>query len=125
MSIVITVEQVNEQLEVMGFEATSLVISSAISIVDTIDTCLDNAGYSDAVVTLIKLYSVILILSSADVRKISSEHAPSGASVSYQYFADGRKTLLKTLSSLDPFGCTDSLPIERPVGLVQFDVARG
>lgn len=125
MSIMITVEQVNEQLEVMGFEATSLVISSAISIVDTIDTCLDNAGYSDAVVTLIKLYSVILILSSADVRKISSEHAPSGASVSYQYFADGRKTLLKTLSSLDPSGCTDSLPIERPVGIVQFDVVRG
>ncbi|WIF73820.1 hypothetical protein QN092_08085 [Proteus vulgaris] len=125
MSIAITGEQVNEQLEVMGFEATSLVINSAISIVDTIDTCLDSAGYSDAVVTLIKLYSVILILSSADVRKISSEHAPSGASFSYQYFADGRKTLLKTLSSLDPSGCTDSLPIERPVGIVQFDVVRG
>lgn len=57
--------------------------------------------------TLIKVYSVILILSAADVRKIASEHAPSGASVSYQYFADGRKSLLKLLSALDTAGCTD------------------
>ncbi|OTA15773.1 hypothetical protein Xbed_03556 [Xenorhabdus beddingii] len=125
MVMQIGIDQVHEQLEMMGFEAPDFVITAAMSVVDSIDDCLDKAGYTDAVMTLIKVYSVILILSAADVRKIASEHAPSGASVSYQYFADGRKSLLKLLSALDTAGCTDNLPIDRPVGIIQFDVNRG
>lgn len=125
MSVQISPEQIREQLEIMGFEAPDFAVAAALSVVDSIDKCLDEAGYTEAVITLIKVYSVILILSAADVRKIASEHAPSGASVSYQYFSDGRKTLLKMLSSLDTNGCTNSLPIERPVDVIQFDVVRG
>ncbi|MER0476650.1 DUF7370 family protein, partial [Morganella morganii] len=101
MAVQISPEQIGEQLEMMGFEAPDFAVAAALSVVDSIDGCLDKAGYTDAVMTLIKVYSVILILSAADVRKIASEHAPSGASVSYQYFADGRKSLLKLLSALD------------------------
>lgn len=125
MAIDIKIEQVQEQLEMMGFEAADFIIEAVMTIVDSIDDCLDAAGYSDSVITLIKIYAIVLMLSAADVRKISSEHAPSGASVSYQYFADGRKSLLKLLSSLDPAGCTDNLPIERPHGLIQIKVNRG
>lgn len=125
MAVQISPEQIGEQLEMMGFEAPDFAVAAALSVVDSIDGCLDKAGYTDAVMTLIKVYSVILILSAADVRKIASEHALSGASVSYQYFADGRKSLLKLLSALDTAGCTDNLPIDRPVSIIQFDVNRG
>ncbi|WP_272684504.1 DUF7370 family protein [Providencia sp. PROV130] len=125
MAAKIKLEQVQELLDSMGFEAPDFIIEPFMTIVNGIDKCLDGAGYSKETVTLIKLYAVALMLSSADVRKTTSEHAPSGASRSYQYFDDGRKKLANLLSSLDTAGCTDALPISKPLSIVQFDVFRG
>ncbi|MEX6398430.1 hypothetical protein AB6E88_15655 [Providencia hangzhouensis] len=124
MAAKIKLEQVQELLDSMGFEAPDFIIESFITIANGIDDCLDASNYPESTARLIKLYAVVLMLSSADVRKTTSEHAPSGASRSYQYFDDGRKQLAKLLSNLDTAGCTDSLPINRPQNLVQFDVFR-
>ncbi|WP_392562495.1 hypothetical protein RHO12_03165 [Orbus sturtevantii] len=125
MSIEITLEQAKQQLSSMGFVATDFILESLISLVNTIDGCLDATGYSDYVIKLIKMYSVMLLLSSSDVRKVSSESAPSGASRSYQYFDDGRSSLLSMLSKLDTKECTLALPIVRSNSLLQFNVIRG
>lgn len=125
MSVEITLEQVQTQLSSMGFIASDFVITSIISIVKSIDSCLDKAGYSEDVTRLIKLYSVILMLSSSDVRKVSSESSPSGSSRSYSYFEDGRSSLIAMLDKLDIKGCTGTLPIVRGCNFQQFTVVRG
>lgn len=125
MSVKITLEQVKSQLSTMGFTAPDFIIEAMLSIVDEIDCCLDEANYSDSVKTLIKIYAVVIMLSASDVRKVSSESAPSGASRSYNYFDDGRKSLLKLLSVLDTAGCTNSLPINQSSAIIQFNVVRG
>ncbi|MBD2816591.1 hypothetical protein ID850_18025 [Xenorhabdus sp. Flor] len=125
MVVEITLEQVQELLDSIGFEAPDFIINSFITVANSIDDCLHSAGYPESTVLLIKLYAVVLMMSSADVRKTTSEHAPSGASRSYQYFDDGRKQLANLLSKLDVKGCTDSLPINKPLSFVQFGVFRG
>lgn len=125
MSVKITLEQVKSQLSTMGFTAPDFIIEAMLSIVDEIDDCLDEANYSDSVKTLIKIYAVVIMLSASDVRKVSSESAPSGASRSYNYFDDGKKSLLKLLSVLDTAGCTNSLPINQSSAIIQFNVVRG
>ena len=125
MSVEITLTQVKNELSVMGYSSTDLVLTSTIAIVNNIDGCLDSSGYSDDVIRLIKLYSIVLMLSSSDVKRVSSESAPRGSSRSYQYFEDGRKSLLATLDALDTKGCTNSLPIVRNCELLQFNVIRG
>ncbi|WVD61890.1 hypothetical protein RHO11_01820 [Orbus mooreae] len=109
----------------MGFVTSDFVLEAMISMVNGIDDCLDASGYSDDVIKLIKMYSVVLLLSSSDVRKVSSESGPSGASRSYQYFDDGRKLLLAMLDKLDVKGCTKVLPIIKGCTLLQFNVVRG
>ncbi|MDX7985988.1 hypothetical protein FE392_01365 [Xenorhabdus sp. 12] len=125
MAVGITLEQVQELLDSMGFEAPDFIINSFINIADSIDDCLDSAGYPESTELLIKLYAVVLMMSSADVRKTTSERGQSGASRSFQYFDGGRRQLANLLSKLDTNGCTDSLPINKPLGIVQFDVFRG
>lgn len=125
MTVNITIEQAQELLDSMGFEAPDFIIESFITIANGIDDCLDASNYSENTARLIKLYAVVLMLSSADVRKTTSEHSPSGASRSYQYFDDGRKQLANLLSNLDTAGCTNALPISKPLSIVQFDVFRG
>ncbi|WGL99159.1 hypothetical protein QE177_04565 [Arsenophonus sp. aPb] len=125
MSVKITLEQVKSQLSTMGFTTPDFIIEAMLSIVDEIDDCLDEANYSDSVKTLIKIYAVVIMLSATDVRKVSSESSPSGASRSYNYFDDGRKSLLKLLSVLDTAGCTNSLPINQSSVIIQFNVVRG
>lgn len=56
MAVQISPEQIGEQLEMMGFEAPDFAVAAALSVVDSIDGCLDKAGYTDAVMTLIKVY---------------------------------------------------------------------
>jgi len=125
MSIEITLEQAKKQLSSMGFVTSDFILTSMISIVNSIDDCLDAAGYSGDVIKLIKMYSVILMLASSDVRKVSSESAPSGASRSYQYFEDGRASLLSMLNKLDTKECTSALPLTKSNSLLQFNVMRG
>ncbi|PHM37187.1 DUF7370 family protein [Xenorhabdus innexi] len=125
MVVEITLGQVQELLDSMGFEAPDFIINAFITVAKSIDDGLHAAGYPESTVLLIKLYAVVLMLSSADVRKTTSERAPSGASRSYQYFDDGRKQLAHLLSKLDVKGCTEALPINKPLSFVQFGVFRG
>ncbi|MFZ4835882.1 DUF7370 family protein [Rouxiella sp. Mn2063] len=125
MAMQITAAQVKQQLSALGYEAPDFIIDAYLSKVNSIDACLDGAGYDDCDQLLIKVYAVVLMLASSDVRKIASQSSPSGASRSFKYFDDGRASLRSALLKLDVSGCTDSLPIDSGGGVVQFKVVRG
>ncbi|AKJ41794.1 hypothetical protein [Pragia fontium] len=125
MAVQVTAEQVNQQLSALGYEAPAFIIDAYLCKVNAIDACLDGAGYDDCDQLLIKVYAVVLMLASSDVRKVVSQSGPSGASRSFKYFDDGRASLRSALMMLDSAGCTASLPIDSGGGVVQFCVVRG
>ncbi|WP_392565812.1 hypothetical protein RHO15_09620 [Utexia brackfieldae] len=119
-----TLDDVKKSLALMGYVAPDFILVSLIAIVSKIDDCMNAAGYDEATQNLIKLYAVMLMLSSSDIRKVSSESAPSGASRSYKYFDDCRDNLLSLINKLDTHECTSALPISSGA-LGQFKVFRG
>lgn len=125
MAVQITAAQIDEQLSALGYEAASFIIEAYLCKVNKIDACLDGAGYDDCDQLLIKIYAVVLMLASSDVRKISSQSSPSGSSQSFKYFDDGKASLYSSLMTLDTSGCTSALPIDSGSGVLQFKVVRG
>lgn len=125
MAVQITAAQVDEQLSALGYEAAGFIIDAYLCKVNKIDACLDGAGYDDCDQLLIKVYAVVLMLASSDVRKVSSQSSPAGSSQSFKYFDDGKTSLYSSLRKLDTSGCTSSLPIDSGAGALQFKVVRG
>ncbi|SUB51633.1 DUF7370 family protein [Pasteurella testudinis] len=94
-----------------GYSVSDVVLELITVKVDSIDECMAAAGYDEATQALIKLYAVALMAASQGARKLKSQSAPSGAGRSFEYSEAGLKQLRGLLSSLDPHGCTASLPI--------------
>lgn len=111
MAAQITPEAVNAFLAELGYSIPNSVLMPIICRVDSIDDCMDGAGYDDCTKELIKLYAAALMAASSGARKIKSQSAPSGASRSFEYGDDSITWLRDSLRAMDTEGCTDDLPI--------------
>lgn len=98
-------------LEQQGLTMPAFLLNALMDTVESIEPCLESAGYPDSVATLIKAHLLTLLALGQAVRYMASASSPSGASISYR-FEDGRRAFTNTLGllrSLDTSGCTDGL----------------
>lgn len=107
----LTLQQAKAYLASIGIAPPDEIINAWLSLFDSIQDCLDGAGYSGATQVLILSYLIGLYGLSGGNMYISSQSAPSGASRSFR-FAELRnawKGHLNMLRMLDTAGCTNSL----------------
>lgn len=107
-----TLDQLKEYLIYMGIPVPpDFILQAWLDTVESIQPCLDGAGYSDAVQLQIYLYVLGMFGFVNGDKFISSQTAPSGASQSFRYksFTDGYRSFRSLLSALDTSGCTDSV----------------
>ena len=112
-----TLAQLKEYLIYMGIPVPpDFILQAWIDTVESIQPCLDGAGYSDAVQLQIYLYVLGMFGFVNGDKFISSQTAPSGASQSFRYksFTDGYRSFRSLLSALDTSGCTDSVVPAEP-----------
>jgi len=111
MATPITADDVNGFLAELGYSIPSALLAPIISLANKTIPCLEGAGYDDDISKLILMYAAALMATSSGARRIKSQSAPSGASRSFDYTADGIDWLRDALTQLDTSGCTDGLPI--------------
>lgn len=111
MAVTITIEDANEYLAAMGVTLPAIIVRAILGKGNSIDLCLEGAGYDDDTITLIKLYLIGLLGLVSPSRNISSQTAPNGASQSFRYgsLSDNYRSLIGQLRLLDTSGCTDAL----------------
>lgn len=106
-----TTKDIKEWLDGQGLTMPDFLLNVLMETVESIEPCLDAAGYADHEVTLIKLYLITLIAMSQAMRYMSSASSPSGASISYR-FTDPKAAFASTLAllrGLDKKGCATAL----------------
>lgn len=113
MAVALTIEQANEYLAEIGLSLPSFVLSAIVGKANSVDACLDGAGYSADDQTLIKVYLFAMLAVTGGARRIKSQSAPSGAGRSFDYGMQFRE-LRSSLNVLDTSGCTASLQPSEP-----------
>lgn len=112
-----TLDQLKQYLTSIGVPLPpDFVLQAWLDTVETIQPCLDGAGYSDSAQLMIYLYLLSLYGISNGDKYISSQSAPSGASQSFRYnsMIDRYRSTRSLLQALDTSGCTDSLVPAEP-----------
>lgn len=112
-----TLDQLKQYLTSIGVPLPpDFVLQAWLDTVETIQPCLDGAGYSDSAQLMIYLYLLSLYAISNGDKYISSQSAPSGASQSFRYnsMIDRYRSTRSLLQALDTSGCTDSLVPAEP-----------
>lgn len=87
------------------------ILQAWLDTVASIQPCMDGAGYPESTQLMIYIYLLGLFGIAGADGQISSQTAPSGASQSFHYKADGTQfaNIRSLLRGLDKSGCTDSL----------------
>lgn len=107
-----TIDQLKQYLQSMGIPLPpDFVLNAWLAQVGSIEACLVGAGYDAGTKTMIYLYLLALFGLSSGDRYISSQSAPSGASQSFRYKADGlqMRNIRGLLLNLDKSGCAADL----------------
>lgn len=120
----ITKDQLTEFLAQYGVVLPDFMLDAIICQLDTVSACVDG-NYDACTATLIYAYAGAIIAGSAGTRRIASQHAPSGASQSFNYGTMDFTQLRRTLKSLDSSGCTTDLVGPDPVQGNYFRVIGG
>jgi|SRR5437868_11988888 len=104
-------EQAARYLASIGIALPDFMLELIVDRANTIEPCMDGAGYDAGTQTLILLYSVGLTAVVQGDRYITQQRAPNGASQSFQYgtLSQRYKSALSLLRGLDTAGCADSL----------------
>lgn len=105
----ITTDQLTEYLTQLGVSVPSFMLQAIVDKANSVQACLDGAGYSDADKLLIKMYAAAIMANDTGGRRVKSQSAPSGASQTYEYSSMLNNDLRSKLSQLDTSGCTSSL----------------
>lgn len=124
----ITVEQAKQYLASVGIAVPDFLLELWVGQVNSIEPCLVGAGYDEATATLIQLYALGLIGTTAGDRYVTSQRAPSGAGQSFRYgtLAERYSAGLSLLQRLDTAGCAAGLIPAYPSGpRVFFGVSTG
>lgn len=113
MAVVITIEQVREFLGADYASVPDSTINTYICLVNKLDDCLDlNYPADDCTQSAIKLNAISHFTAMSVGRYLKSQHAPSGASRSFDYFtsAEGIKMTNygRMIAMLDTAGCFEA-----------------
>lgn len=104
----ITVDEATAYLAELGLALPASVVTCLVEKANSVQACLDGAGYVACDQTLIGLYLFGMLAISSGARRIKSQGAPSGASRSFDY-QDQLRQLRAMLGVLDTSGCTTAL----------------
>lgn len=113
MAASVTTGEVSELLSELGLTIPTVLLDPIICQVDKTVECMEAHGYDDCTQKMIMLYACSLMAASSGARRLKSQHAPSGASRSFDYDANAGdlNRLSLALAQLDTAGCTKGLPI--------------
>lgn len=115
MAVELTTEQAAEYLAEIGLSLPSFMLAALVSKVNSVDACLDGAGYSDDDALLIKVYLFAMVAITGGARRIKSQSGLNGASRSFDYGMSQFREIRSMLQSLDTSGCTTSLQPAEPM----------
>jgi len=120
----ITTTQAREYLdEVLGVGVPAFLLAAAVERVESAEPAMFAAGYSEATMTLIQSMAVAIICSGGAPRRLTSQHAPSGAARTFSYSKGDLTALRRTLAALDTAGTVTALVGPDPAGATLFMVA--
>jgi len=110
MAVTITLEQAQEYLRGQGINLPDAFVSALITITSKADACIES-HYTDDEQLIIKLTLIGMLGAVQQIKYISSQSAPSGASQSFRISStvDAYRGLKSLIGLLDPYGCTSSL----------------
>jgi len=93
----------------LGITLPEFIVQAAMDKFETVETALDDAGYSDADKTLMAAMAITIIACAGAPRRIQSQGAPSGASRSFKNIDNALSALRRSLLGLDTAGVLTDL----------------
>lgn len=87
--------------QALGVGVPLFLISAAVEKIESAEPAMIAAGYSEMDQILIQCMAVALICAAGDPRRITSQHAPSGAARSFKYSEKDLSALRRALAALD------------------------
>jgi len=103
----ITSTQAQEYLKELGVSVPGFMLDAAVAKVATAEPAM--AAYSAADQTMIQCMAVAIIASPGDPRRVTSQHAASGASRGFKYADGDLSALRRNLAALDTAGTVTAL----------------
>ncbi len=90
--------------QALSISVPSFLVDAAVAKVATVEQAMIDAGYSAADIAMIQTYAVAIIASAGAPRRLTSQHAPSGASRSFKPYDGDLSALRRSRAALDPAG---------------------
>jgi hypothetical protein len=95
--------------QALGVGVPDFILQAAMDRVATAEQAMTDAGYSAPTQILIQSMAVAIIAASGSPRRLTSQHAPSGAARTFKYSGDDLTALRRTLAALDTAGTVTDL----------------
>lgn len=95
--------------QALGVGVPVFLIDAAVAKVATAEQAMIDAGYSAYDQIMVQCMAVALIAAAGDPRRLTSQHAPSGASRGFKYKDNDLSALRRTLAALDTAGTVADL----------------
>ncbi len=106
----ITSTQAQQYLDqALGVGVPSFFVDAAVASIATAEPAMIAAGYSTADQTMIQCMAVAIIAAAGSPRRITSQHAPSGAARGFKYSGNDLTALRRVLAALDTAGTVTDL----------------
>jgi hypothetical protein len=106
----ITSAQATQYLDQMlGVGAPGFLVDAAVADVTTYETALQAAGYTASTIVRIECITVALLVAAGDPKRVSSQHASSGAARSFKFHDGDLSKLRRSLAALDTAGVMAAL----------------
>lgn len=93
--------------QALGVSVPSFLVDAAVAKVATAEAAMADYSAHDKI--LIQCMAVAIIAASGNPRRITNQHAASGAARGFQYSKDDLSTLRRTLAKLDTLGTVAAL----------------
>jgi hypothetical protein len=107
---VISTAQAQQYLDqALGVGVPGFLVAAAVEKIEGAEPAMVAAGYSEMDQILIQSMAVALICAAGDPRRITSQHAASGASRGFKYGDKDLSALRRALAALDTAGTVTEL----------------
>lgn len=93
----------------LGIKVPEAVVTHAVEKVEGAQASITAAGYTHADQVLIELYAAVIIAASGAPRRVTSQHAASGAARGFKYADGDLSALRRSLAALDTAGTVTAL----------------
>ena len=107
----VTLQDVKDMMASLGFSLPDVVVQALLDDASTALECFEANGYPETRQTILIIYAVARLAALTGGAKITSQHAPSGASRSFTYDSAGTDGLYDWIRANDPNDCLGFLPL--------------